>query len=222
MIMITAQKRILIIDDEEVTAKAFAQRLEKRGFAATVLNDSRLAEGLLERESFDLIVMDILMPQIDGISLLKTIRKTYSYETLPVLMMTIVEESDRIFEAFKAGANDYVNKPIHIDAAVARIMGQLSTVELQRAHLQKKELEAMNTLVLTCHHKINNPLAIALLEANELLTKNAVFDSAKVKNIRDMLTRIKDTISEIKTIVDAKKINFELYAGNSKMVKLSK
>jgi len=98
---------------------------------------------LIEQQPFDLILLDIMMPGISGIEVLKTIRQSYSASELPVIMVTAKGDSEDVVTALKLGANDYVIKPLDFPIVLARVQTQL---EACRSHqtLKKraKELEA--------------------------------------------------------------------------------
>lgn len=217
--------RILFIDDDELNAKAFATRLERRDFSVRLLTSGESALSILETEKYDIILLDIVMPDMDGISLLKKIRSKYSSEELPVIMVTVIADSTDIYEAFEFGANDYITKPLNIDAAAARIGGQLSATKLHQANVKLREIEAISALVITYHHELNNPLAILKSEIQSILEKgkeSGLAETQQVNKINSALARITSTLEKIKEVADKNEVEFDKYAKNSKMVKINK
>ncbi len=85
-----------------------------------------IAIDLIEQGPFDLVLLDVMMPGIDGMETLKRIRSRKSASTLPVIMVTAKSESDNIVDALEQGANDYVTKPVDFAVALARVNTQLS------------------------------------------------------------------------------------------------
>ncbi len=101
-------KTVLVVDDEPIVRGVVARYLEREGFRTLEAGDGETARALLERESPSLVVLDLMLPGMDGLSLCRWIR---SRSDLPVIMLTALgEESDRIV-GLELGADDYVTKP---------------------------------------------------------------------------------------------------------------
>lgn len=117
---------VLIVDDEEMNRDMLQRRLERRGYKITTAEDGRQALALLEKERFDLVLLDVMMPGMNGIDVLEILRKKHSLTELPVIMTTALTDSEEVVKALDAGANDYVTKPIDLPVVLARIKTQLS------------------------------------------------------------------------------------------------
>lgn len=114
--------RILIVDDEKEIAELVRLCLEKEGFETVVSNDGNEALRKIQSEEFDLAILDIMLPGVDGLSLCAEIRKKYTY---PVIMLTAKTAfTDRI-SGLSLGADDYVTKPFNPPELVARVKAQL-------------------------------------------------------------------------------------------------
>src|SRR5215831_19886663 len=129
---------ILIVDDEELNSEGLARRLQRHGHAVTVVKSGREAIELLGQRRFDLVLLDIMMPGMNGLDVLKFLRRVDSLLDLPIIMVTAKGESEDIVEALELGANDYVTKPLDLPVVLARIRTQLA---LQRAVAQITEPE---------------------------------------------------------------------------------
>ena len=116
---------LLIIDDEELNRDMLGRRLELEGFAVTLADSGRRGLSLLERESHDLVLLDMMMPEMNGLEVLAFIRKVRPAHELPVIMVTARTESQDVVEALKRGANDYITKPVDFPVALARIEKEL-------------------------------------------------------------------------------------------------
>jgi two-component system alkaline phosphatase synthesis response regulator PhoP len=117
-----SQKSILIIEDEENIAQALKYNLTREGFRVLHALDGLSGIQLAESENLDLLVLDIMLPGIDGLDVCRQIRKT---STLPIIMLTAkVEEIDRII-GLEIGADDYVTKPFSMPELIARIKALL-------------------------------------------------------------------------------------------------
>ena len=120
------QFSLLLVDDNEMNRDMLSRRLHKRGYDVTAVSGGREALSLVQREDFDLVLLDIMMPDIDGIEVLKTLRKQHSLVELPVIMVTAKNHNDDVVNALSLGANDYVQKPLQFEVLLARIEIQLS------------------------------------------------------------------------------------------------
>src|ERR1700704_3203711 len=108
---------LLIVDDDEYNRDLLCRRLERKGYEASAAASGKEALTLIRQSAFDLVLLDIMMPELDGIAVLKTIRETYTATQLPVIMVSAKDESDDIVGALSLGANDYVTKPIDFPIA---------------------------------------------------------------------------------------------------------
>lgn len=115
-------QRILIVDDEKMIRNVIKEYAEFDGFEVAEAEDGMQAVDICRREDFDLIVMDIMMPRLDGYSAIKEIRKT---KQIPVIMLSARgEEYDKLF-GFEIGIDDYVVKPFSPKELLARIKAVL-------------------------------------------------------------------------------------------------
>ena len=119
------KKKILVVDDEEDMQKMLKIRLEQENFVVITASDGEAAIKAAELEMPDLIILDIMMPKIDGYSCLKEIRRVQKTRDIPILMMSGKEEEKvRDLFAFQK-ISGYVEKPFELDDLVAKIKGIL-------------------------------------------------------------------------------------------------
>jgi PAS domain S-box-containing protein len=112
---------ILVVDDDEFSRDLLSRRMERAGYQVTAIGNGGKVSDLLDRYSFDLILLDVVMPLISGREVLTSIRAKRSSSELPVIMVTSKTEGAEIAECFRRGANDYVTKPFETQALIARI-----------------------------------------------------------------------------------------------------
>jgi sigma-B regulation protein RsbU (phosphoserine phosphatase) len=129
---------ILVVDDNEANRDTLSRRLQRRGYVITTANDGAQAIKALAERPFDLLLLDVMMPVMNGIDALKEIRRTRSPTQLPVIMATAKGESADVVQALELGANDYVTKPLDFAVVLARVQTQLT---LKRSVEQILELE---------------------------------------------------------------------------------
>lgn len=113
------QKRILLIEDDESMGFLLKDSLESHNFEVTHLTNGLLALPLLKKQFFDLCLLDVMMPKIDGFTLAKEIRAFNL--NIPLLFLTAKSMKEDKIKGFKAGADDYVTKPFSIEELVLRI-----------------------------------------------------------------------------------------------------
>jgi diguanylate cyclase (GGDEF)-like protein/PAS domain S-box-containing protein len=117
---------LLVVDDNENNRDVLSRRLRQKGYLVAVAADGAEALALIERDSYDLILLDVEMPGMSGLEVLTRLRVTRSQTQLPVIMVTARSEGADIVEAFGLGANDYLTKPIDFAVALARIRTHLA------------------------------------------------------------------------------------------------
>lgn len=118
MNIINNQAHILIVDDDERIRNLLQKFLLRNGFFASIARDAAHARRLLSSIEFDMIVLDVMMPGEDGLSLTIDLRKTLS---TPILLLTAKSESNERIMGFEAGADDYLTKPFEPKELVLRI-----------------------------------------------------------------------------------------------------
>lgn len=111
--------RLLLAEDEKALTKALTAILERNNYSVDAVYDGQAALEYLEADNYDGVILDIMMPKIDGITVLKEIRKKGNL--IPVLLLTAKSEVDDKVEGLDAGANDYLAKPFHSKELLARI-----------------------------------------------------------------------------------------------------
>ena len=158
--------RLLIVDDIGDNRMVLTRRFQRRGFEVVEAENGLTAIELIERESFDLVLLDVMMPGIDGIETLRRIRAERTASALPVIMVTAKAESENIVDALSLGANDYVTKPVDFAVALARVNAQIS-----RKQAERKVVEA-NAALRNANEDLECRVAdrtSRLIEANQRL-----------------------------------------------------
>ncbi len=117
---------LLLVDDDERVHTLLSPYLERNGFTVTGIRDGTQALEWLEKDCPDLILLDILMPGLSGLDILKRVRQQRPPTELPVIMATAKDEGQDVVAALKLGANDYVTKPFDYAVVLARVQTQFS------------------------------------------------------------------------------------------------
>jgi diguanylate cyclase (GGDEF)-like protein/PAS domain S-box-containing protein len=141
--MISGPDSLLVVDDEPMIRDLMARRLSSRGFSVSLAGSGEEALAWVCSHPVDLLLLDIEMPGMDGLEVLKEIRKTYSQTQIPIIMATGRADSQDIVTALAEGANDYVIKPIDFPIVLARIQNQLSRKHTEKALRESEERYAL-------------------------------------------------------------------------------
>ena len=121
--------RVLVVDDVADNRDILTRRLVRRGFEVIEAHNGTTALEMVEKEVVDIVLLDIMMPDIQGTDVVREIRKTRSPFELPIIMVSAKSQSEDVAESLSLGANDYIIKPVDFTVALARINAQL-----ERAH----------------------------------------------------------------------------------------
>jgi len=112
-------EKVLLVDDEKEFLQIMSERMEARGMKVTTTDSADKAFSILEKESFDAIIMDFQMPEMDGMEALKTIKNRKP--ELQIILLTGYATVEKTVEAMKVGATDFLEKPADIEALTEKI-----------------------------------------------------------------------------------------------------
>jgi two-component system alkaline phosphatase synthesis response regulator PhoP len=161
-------KKILIVEDERDVVKLLRYNLEKEGFRVSSVTDGSLALAEMRREEADLVILDLMLPGMDGLEICRQLRRHDKYAAVPILMLTArSEEADRVV-GLELGAYDYVTKPFSMRELIARVRALLRRHEPapQRSNLQRGDLHidpAAHTVSVSGRHVELSALEFRLL-----------------------------------------------------------
>jgi len=122
----STSSRILVVDDNNVNRDILQRRLEREGYIVDTAENGRQALEEVENQKYDLILLDILMPEMDGYDVLRSLKSSPKHKDIPVIMLTAVHESDSVRSCIDMGAADYLLKPYNTMLLKARIASVLN------------------------------------------------------------------------------------------------
>ena len=140
--------RLLIVDDIRDNREILRRRFERHGFHTTEATGGVEALSFLDTQIFDLVLLDIMMPDISGLEVLASIRAKHTPGMLPVIMVTAKSQSEDVVQALRCGANDYITKPVDFSIALARVITQLD-----RKRTEEK-IQNMNEKLFEANHAL--------------------------------------------------------------------
>ncbi|MCC6128333.1 MAG: response regulator [Acidobacteria bacterium] len=128
---------LLVVDDVEMNRDMLSRRLRSRGYTVSLADSGYAALERIAEGGLDAVLLDVMMPGLTGLDVLREVRKTISASQLPVIMATARDQSEDIVEALKLGANDYVTKPLDFPVVLARLETHL---QLKRSQEEIRSL----------------------------------------------------------------------------------
>jgi DNA-binding response OmpR family regulator len=114
--------RVLVADDDELVCNLLERRLNSMGYMVVLAGNGREAWDVIESTKPDLVVLDIMMPAMDGMAVLKKIKRNQDYTKIPIILLSAKSQQESILEGLENGADDYITKPFDLDEVVARIV----------------------------------------------------------------------------------------------------
>jgi CheY-like chemotaxis protein len=181
---------ILVVDDDEIIREIAQQTLTESGFKVSEAENGVRAIEALKKLRPDIILLDVMMPEMDGFTATSAIRKMAgSLKHTPILIMTSLDDMDSINKAFESGATDFITKPINWTILVERIRFVIRAVQmmetqkqLQKELVQAQKMEALGTLAGGVAHDLNNVLS-GIVNYPEILLLKLDDDSPLRKHI---------------------------------------
>jgi len=125
--------RILVVDDTPANLSLLLDALTEAGHEILVAESGRSALSLLEHTTPDVVLLDFMMPGMDGIATCERLKAHASCRDVPVIFMTAVDEPEQKLRAFQSGAVDYITKPVHVPEVLARVAAHLQIRSLQKS-----------------------------------------------------------------------------------------
>ena len=132
--------RILVIDDDPAISELVAVNLEMAGYDVSPAEDGIKGQALALQLQPDLILLDLMLPRVDGFTICQRLRRDERTAEIPVLMLTALNQTQYKVEGFDAGADDYLTKPFEVEEMLARVRALLRRAdripqEIGRAHV---------------------------------------------------------------------------------------
>ncbi|MCP4149247.1 MAG: response regulator [bacterium] len=190
---------ILVVDDEPKNIQLLVNILRKYNYKISVATDGRMALEKVDAVEPDLILLDVMMPELDGFQVCETLKKSDKTKDIPVIFLTAKTETDDIVKGFQAGAIDYVVKPFKQAELVARVN---THVRLREAEKEIRELEQKNTVMamaVTANHEINQPLTV--MQGNFELYRSTLNTEELTDKQKKYFKKIADSIEKISCIL---------------------
>lgn len=181
--------QILLVDDQPANLRVVTALLTRHGYSVLTAADGASALTLCELHTPDLMLLDMMMPGMDGFELLAQLKQRPAFLRMPVVFLTAAQDRDMLLRAFDAGAVDYVTKPFMPEELLARVNTHIG-LKLARDRLERVARERQELVNLVAHD-LKNPLSSVLFASDILLQ-----DGCKPERIPRYLEMIHESASD--------------------------
>jgi len=161
--------KILVVDDQPINVQLLKRKLEREGMTVFTANSGQDALALVTAEKPDLILLDVMMPDMDGIEVCQHLQADDETRTIPVIFITARTSKEGKLEGLGVGAVDYITKPIDLDETFARVQTQLrfvtinrELVDLQRRLGDARRAATIGAVTQGIAHNLNNLLGVVI------------------------------------------------------------
>ena len=203
----TSQDTLLIVDDMPDNAKVLLEFFKRKGFKVLTAEDGEEALQMTEQAHPDLILLDVMMPGMDGFEVCRRLKSNENTREIPILFVTALADTVDKLNGFDLGAADYITKPFQYKEVLARVNAHLSLRKLQRQLqtqnklLQKRNLE-LDAFAHTVAHDLKNPLS-AVMALSNMLANSCSTGTLPDANFINRLQLVEQAGQQAVNIVDA-------------------
>ncbi|TDK23066.1 hybrid sensor histidine kinase/response regulator [Luteimonas aestuarii] len=191
--------RILIVDDQPANLHVVSTLLARHGYEVTTAANGEVALEMLQTQPPDLVLLDMLMPGMDGFELMAEIRRQPELAQLPVVFLTVAQDRDLLLRAFETGAVDYVTKPFMPEELLARVEAHLG-LKRMRDRLERVARERQELVNLVAHD-LKNPLT-SVHFAIDILLAGGVSDERRARYFRMIRESTDDAFGYIRRYLE--------------------
>lgn len=197
-------EKILVVDDSTEMVERITALLAAHGYEVSRAFDGDEAIAAAKREPFDLILMDVVMPRMSGLTACRVLRADPSTGAVPIVLLTSEDDPETIVRGLAAGANDYVLKTIGRDELVARVGRHLTTYATHRQNISKERLLAIGQIAISVQHEINNPLTSVLGFIELVLRQKDLSERSRnyLLTAREEALRIREILDQLSNVQD--------------------
>jgi two-component system alkaline phosphatase synthesis response regulator PhoP len=128
-----ANAKILVVDDEAYIVELVKFNLEKEGYEVVVAHDGLKALDMVRTEEPDLIILDIMLPRMDGLEVCRLVKQDQALKAIPIIMLTAKGEEFDTILGLEMGADDYIKKPFSPREMIARVNARLRALRILKA-----------------------------------------------------------------------------------------
>ncbi len=217
-------KKILVIDDYPDNVYLLQDRLEHEGFEVIKAYDGNMGIQKAVDEKPDLILLDVMMPDVSGYDVCKVLSTKAETKLIPIILLTALTEADNIKQGLNSGAFDYIKKPFNKIELIARINSALRFSETNKLLLEYEKIRTYAATVVTANHEIKQPLTLINLSTAAIrreLSKGNYSKEAIEKRIEFIENAAHDIVSVLDKLGSIKKPVITPYVNDLNIIDLN-
>jgi two-component system sensor histidine kinase/response regulator len=157
---VNKKNKILIVDDTADVADLLRKRFRAEGYDTSIASDGEECLQKVEAYNPDLVVLDVMMPKLDGFQVLERLRMDEKTKYIPVLMLTAKSKMPEKIKGLQRGADDYLTKPFDFKELSTRVKSLLAKEEASKKIVEEEKSEALGQMVDEVAHEVRNPLTV--------------------------------------------------------------
>jgi CheY-like chemotaxis protein/anti-sigma regulatory factor (Ser/Thr protein kinase) len=205
-----AASKILVVDDQPINVQLLKRKLEREGLAVVAAYTGVEAIDLVEREKPDLILLDVMMPDMDGIEVCQRLQSQEGTRSIPIIFITARTTKESKLEGLGVGAVDYITKPIDLDETLARVQTQLRFVAINRQIMdltgrldEARRAATIGAITQGIAHNLNNLLGVVIgyLDLIQVYYDKPEQVKKNTKHVEDAVQRIVGIIKQLSSLV---------------------
>lgn len=212
-------KKILVVDDQPGNVFLLQDRLNREGYEVITAYDGTSGIKVAKEQNPDLILLDVMMPGIDGFEACREISSHEETKHIPIILVTALNSSEDTQKGFDCGAFDYIKKPFNKIELLARIKAASRFTETQKLLIELEKIDTFSATVKKTNHEIKQPLTLINLSVTalerELKETNIDKTSAK-KRVEFIQSATKEIIKIMDSMLNIDKIEISDYLKNLK------
>jgi len=152
---------ILIVDDVPENLQVLGTILETKNYEIALASNGQQALDVIDDIQPDLVLLDIMMPELDGFEVCRRLKNSETTEKIPIIFLTAKTDTDDIVKGFELGAADYVTKPFNSSELLARVHTYLELKKVEHERIQKEKLQGIIEMAGAVCHELNQPMQVA-------------------------------------------------------------
>lgn len=200
-----SEYRLLVVDDVQTNVLLLKALLSKEGYTILTAANGQQALEVVGRAKPDLILLDVMMPGMDGFEVAVHLKESEEFKEIPIIFLTALDDAESVVKGFRLGASDFVSKPFRKEELMVRIKHQLSLVEARRIITSqteelRKTIAGRDKLYSVIAHDLRSPMASMKMLLNTILMS---VDRSRIDpDIYDMLEMSNRTSEELFGLLD--------------------
>ena len=206
--------KVLIVDDDSLGIRLMKKALDGRGYKIATATNGKTALTKAWANNFDLIILDIKLPDIDGFQICEKLKQYPSTTNVPVVFLTGLNNQKDVIKGFEMGAVDYISKPFNADEFIKRVDNQLKLRDYtknleENARISEEAKLNINTFISSLAHELKNPLN-SIIGFSEILQGKNISEDEKFSYLKHINGSGQDLLHLLNDLIDLSKIEANL------------